>query len=76
MMEETAPEGLLAQPAVHCCCGRRNCAFLKHTNNVLEGLEKELFSAAKTGQVCLQKPDLHAVSSNDMEQAVLNHYLW
>ena len=34
-----------------CCCGRPHCAFLEHNNVALEGLEKDLRSAAQIGQV-------------------------
>lgn len=34
-----------------CCCGRLHCACLEHNNAALEGLEKDLQSAAKIGQV-------------------------
>lgn len=34
-----------------CCCGRMHCAYLEHNNAALEGLEKDLQSAAQIGQV-------------------------
>ena len=34
-----------------CCCGRSQCAYLEHNNAALEGLEKDLQSAAQIGQV-------------------------
>lgn len=34
-----------------CCCGRVNCAYLEHNNAAMEGLEKDLRSAAQIGQV-------------------------
>jgi hypothetical protein len=34
-----------------CCCGRSQCAYLAHNNAALEGLEKDLLSAARIGQV-------------------------
>ncbi len=34
-----------------CCCGRAQCAYLKHNNAALEGLESDLRSAAQIGQV-------------------------
>ena len=34
-----------------CCCGRSHCAYLEHNNVALEGLEKDLQSAAQIGQV-------------------------
>jgi hypothetical protein len=37
--------------ALRCCCGRDDCAFLQHNNMALEGLEKDLATAARLGQV-------------------------
>ena len=34
-----------------CCCGQRQCAYLKHNSEVIEGLEKDLRGAAQIGQV-------------------------
>ena len=34
-----------------CCCGREQCAYLEHNNAAIEGLEKDLQSAAQIGQV-------------------------
>lgn len=36
-----------------CCCGRPNCAYLKHNDAALRGLEQELQSAAQIGQVSI-----------------------
>lgn len=36
-----------------CCCGRPACAYLNHNNVALEGLEKDVQTAAKLGQVGL-----------------------
>ena len=37
--------------ALRCCCGRNDCTFLQHNNLALEGLEKDLATAARLGQV-------------------------
>jgi hypothetical protein len=37
--------------ALRCCCGRNDCALLEHNNVALEGLEKDLETAARLGQV-------------------------
>ena|SRR5271155_4215228 len=34
-----------------CCCGRPSCAYLEHNNAALGGLEKDLETAARLGQV-------------------------
>lgn len=37
--------------ALRCCCGRDDCTLLEHNNVALEGLEKDLATAARLGQV-------------------------
>lgn len=39
-------------PPLRCCCGRSECAYLQHNNAVLEGLERDVATAAQLGQVC------------------------
>lgn len=36
---------------LQCCCGRIDCAYLRHNNVALEGLEKDVQTAAQLGQV-------------------------
>ena len=36
---------------LRCCCGRFDCALLEHNVVALEGLEKDLETAARLGQV-------------------------
>lgn len=36
---------------LRCCCGREDCALLEHNHVALEGLEKDLETAARLGQV-------------------------
>lgn len=42
-----------APATLRCCCGRDDCALLEHNNVALEGLEKDLETAARLGQVRL-----------------------
>lgn len=37
--------------AMQCCCGRPECAYLEHNNAALGGLERDLATAARLGQV-------------------------
>lgn len=37
--------------SLRCCCGRGDCALLEHNQIALEGLEKDLETAARLGQV-------------------------
>jgi len=46
------PVGCLTKPDLHCCCGRTDCAYLKHNCSALDDLEKEVKTAAQLGQVC------------------------
>ncbi|CAG8146014.1 unnamed protein product [Penicillium nalgiovense] len=39
-----------ASTTLRCCCGRNDCALLEHNNVALEGLEKDLETAARLGQ--------------------------
>jgi hypothetical protein len=36
---------------IKCCCGRTDCAFLKHNSSALDDLEREVRTAAQLGQV-------------------------
>jgi hypothetical protein len=40
-----------SRSAAACCCGRASCAYLSHNNAALDGLEKDLKTAAQLGQV-------------------------
>ena len=37
--------------SLDCCCGRAECAYLKHNNQALDGLERNVQTAAQLGQV-------------------------
>jgi len=39
-------------PNLRCCCGRADCAYLKHNCSALDDLEQEVRTAAQLGQVC------------------------
>jgi hypothetical protein len=45
-----------AHSSVTCCCGNASCAFLRHNQTALEGLERDVCTAAKLGQVSLIVP--------------------
>lgn len=42
-------------PVLRCCCGKKECAFLHQNNAVLEGVEKDLETAARLGQALLHR---------------------
>ena len=45
--------GMQHEHSAKCCCGDPQCAILADNSAALEGLEKDLVSAAQIGQVCL-----------------------
>lgn len=46
---------------LQCCCGRRDCAYLRHNNVALGDLEKDLETAARLGQVCFRSQTLTVI---------------
>ncbi|OCL09809.1 hypothetical protein AOQ84DRAFT_431152 [Glonium stellatum] len=48
-----------------CCCGRFDCPFLAHTGTLLEGLERDVQTAAQLGQALLVR---HEAYMADAEQ--------
>ncbi|KAF7561060.1 hypothetical protein G7046_g3063 [Stylonectria norvegica] len=45
--------------ALHCCCGRDDCAFLKRNCSVLETVEKDVHTAAQLGQALLARHEAY-----------------
>lgn len=39
-------------PRANCCCGNETCAYLKHNQIALDGLERDVSTAARLGKVC------------------------
>ncbi|KAH8199951.1 hypothetical protein TruAng_005890 [Truncatella angustata] len=39
-----------------CCCGSAECVFLRHSNSILDSVEKDVHTAARMGQVRLPFP--------------------
>lgn len=35
-----------------CCCGRSDCVYLRHNNEALGNLERDVIMAGRMGQVC------------------------
>ena len=46
------PSSLVQAEGLKCCCGRKDCTVLEYNNVALEGLERDLDTAARLGQVC------------------------
>ncbi|KAI9758713.1 MAG: hypothetical protein M4579_002888 [Chaenotheca gracillima] len=49
--------------SLECCCGRRECAFLKHNATALDGLEKDVQTAAQLGQALLARHEAYMVDA-------------
>ena len=43
-------------PDLRCCCGKKDCAYLKHNCVALDDLEQEVRTAAQLGQVSIPVP--------------------
>ncbi|KAF9882481.1 hypothetical protein CkaCkLH20_00517 [Colletotrichum karsti] len=44
---------------LRCCCGRDDCAFLKHSCTVLDTVEKDVHTAAKLGKALLARHEAY-----------------
>ncbi|KAE8165841.1 CTLH/CRA C-terminal to lish motif domain-containing protein [Aspergillus tamarii] len=51
--------------ALRCCCGRNDCTFLQHNNLALEGLEKDLATAARLGQALLHRHESYMAEAEE-----------
>ncbi|CAM1501193.1 Fc.00g103550.m01.CDS01 [Cosmosporella sp. VM-42] len=45
--------------ALHCCCGRLDCALLKKNSSILETVEKDVHTAAQLGQALLARHEAY-----------------
>lgn len=57
--------------ALRCCCGRDDCAFLHHNNVALEGLEKDLATAARLGQALLHRHESYMAEAEEDRHRLL-----
>ncbi|PLB49597.1 hypothetical protein P170DRAFT_447237 [Aspergillus steynii IBT 23096] len=57
--------------ALRCCCGRNDCAFLHHNNVALEGLEKDLATAARLGQALLHRHESYMAEAEEDRHRLL-----
>ncbi|KFY25262.1 hypothetical protein V493_04737 [Pseudogymnoascus sp. VKM F-4281 (FW-2241)] len=48
-----------------CCCGRDSCAYLRHNNEALDGLEKDVRTAAQLGQALLVRHEAYIVEAEE-----------
>ncbi|KAI9368276.1 hypothetical protein BJX61DRAFT_546679 [Aspergillus egyptiacus] len=50
---------------LHCCCGREECAYLQNNHDALEGLEKDLETAARLGQALLHRHESYMAQAEE-----------
>ncbi|KAL6235734.1 hypothetical protein BDW75DRAFT_230115 [Aspergillus navahoensis] len=56
---------------LHCCCGREECVFLQHNHDALEGLEKDLETAARLGQALLHRHETYMAEAEEDRRRLL-----
>ncbi|KAL4994120.1 hypothetical protein BDV10DRAFT_197779 [Aspergillus recurvatus] len=56
---------------LHCCCGRKECVFLQHNHDALEGLEKDLETAARLGQALLHRHESYMAEAEEDRRRLL-----
>ncbi|KAI9835246.1 MAG: hypothetical protein M1838_005330, partial [Thelocarpon superellum] len=54
-----------------CCCGRYECAYLKHNNAALDGLERNVRTAAQLGQALLVRHEAYMIDA-EQERRQMN----
>ncbi|KAL2824770.1 hypothetical protein BDW59DRAFT_172700 [Aspergillus cavernicola] len=54
-----------SQADLHCCCGRKECAYLQNNHVALEGLEKDLETAARLGQALLHRHESYMAEAEE-----------
>ncbi|KAF2770260.1 hypothetical protein EJ03DRAFT_310939 [Teratosphaeria nubilosa] len=65
--------GSIPHAPVQCCCGNDACAYLKHSQRALEGLEREVRTAAKLGQALLLRHETYIQDSERERKAMTAH---
>jgi len=59
-------QGERSIPMLKCCCGSNDCVFLRDSERVLDGIERDLRHAARVGQALLVRHEAYiADSEND-----------
>jgi len=57
-------------PDLRCCCGKKDCAYLKHNCVALDDLEQEVRTAAQLGQVSI--PVLSTFPPPEIKSRIMN----
>ncbi|KAJ5951734.1 uncharacterized protein N7479_010147 [Penicillium vulpinum] len=58
---------------LRCCCGRKDCALLEHNNAALEGLEKDLETAARLGQALLHRHESYMAEAEEDRHRLISN---
>jgi len=61
--QSDTPDPHIPVQRIHkCCCGNDACAYLKHNQSALDGLERDVRTAAQLGQVCSMFASVPAIA--------------
>ncbi|KAK4627803.1 hypothetical protein CLAFUR0_04238 [Fulvia fulva] len=59
-----------SRPPISCCCGNVACAFLKHNESALDGLERDVSTAARLGKALLMRHEAYIADSERERKAM------
>ncbi|GAB7366476.1 hypothetical protein MBLNU230_g8270t1 [Neophaeotheca triangularis] len=65
--------GSIPAQQVACCCGNTACAHLQHNQSALEGLERDVRTAAKLGQALLVRHETYMADAEKERQTMTEH---
>ncbi|KIN05697.1 hypothetical protein OIDMADRAFT_154101 [Oidiodendron maius Zn] len=63
LMGRLPEKGLSSIPNPRCCCGKTDCAYLRHNCTALDDLEQEVRTAAQLGQALLVRHEAYMVDA-------------
>ncbi|EME46721.1 hypothetical protein DOTSEDRAFT_70652 [Dothistroma septosporum NZE10] len=58
------------RPPISCCCGNIACAYLKHNESALDGLERDVSTAARLGKALLMRHEAYIADSERERKAM------
>ncbi|KAF2211797.1 hypothetical protein CERZMDRAFT_121438 [Cercospora zeae-maydis SCOH1-5] len=61
------------QPAITCCCGDAACAYLRHNEQALSVLERDVRTAAQVGKALLTRHEAYIQDSEKERKAMAAH---
>ncbi|WPH04896.1 Hypothetical protein R9X50_00779300 [Acrodontium crateriforme] len=60
----------IPRPRSACCCGNPDCAYLKHHQSALDGLQRDVRTAGRLGQALLARHETYVTESENERQAM------